>query len=64
MSEPAQYWHGTCIHDVEPPRWVQKRRLVRVDDPDAEQYDYDEPRRAVAVAINTKFSLVAIGTHG
>ena len=43
---------------------MQKRRLVRPDDPDAEQHVYDEPRQAVAVAINTKFSLVAIGTHG
>ncbi|KAI0343994.1 RIC1-domain-containing protein [Trametopsis cervina] len=57
-------WHGTCIHNVEPPKWVQKRRLVRPDDPDADQYHYDEPRRAIAVSINAKFSLAAIGMHG
>ena len=53
-----QHWQGTCIHDVEPPRWVQKRRMVRPDEP---QYDYDEPQTATAVAINTKFSVYAVG---
>ncbi|KAJ6519422.1 RIC1-domain-containing protein [Mycena sanguinolenta] len=90
-------WQGTCIHDFETPRWVQKSR--RVDPhPDSEEADpedevypspspsqssdsltsasasasvskgkgkaravYSEPRRAVAVAINGKFSLVAVG---
>ncbi|KAI0706047.1 RIC1-domain-containing protein [Cytidiella melzeri] len=63
-QETGLTWHGTCIHNVEPPKWVQKRRLVRPDDPDADQHYYDEPRRAVAVAINAKFSLAAIGMHG
>lgn len=43
---------------------MQKRRMVRPDDPDADQYAYEEPRRAVSVAINTKFSVVAVGMHG
>ena len=25
---PLQQWHGKCIHYVDPPRWVQKRRQV------------------------------------
>ncbi|KAF7340016.1 RIC1 domain-containing protein [Mycena venus] len=86
-------WQGTCIHDFEIPRWVQKsRRIDPSDDPDdadteEESYAspsqsqssdgesiaskgkgkgksravYNEPRRAVAVAINGKFSLVAVG---
>ncbi|KAJ7919027.1 RIC1-domain-containing protein [Mycena leptocephala] len=75
-------WQGTCIHDFEIPRWVQKSRRIdtHVDpdaDPEEESYQssdgdsitgkgkgravYNEPRRAVAVAINGKFSLVAIG---
>lgn len=63
-SQTGPLWQGTCIHNVEPPKWVQKRRMVRPDDPDADQYHYDEPRCAVAVAINTKFSVVAVGMHG
>ena len=59
----TQRWDGTCIHNVEPPKWAQKRRFMRADDPDADQYAYDEPRRAVAVAVNTRFSLVAVGMH-
>ncbi|KAI0803143.1 RIC1-domain-containing protein [Irpex lacteus] len=59
-SQITLAWHGTCLHNVEPPKWVQKRRLVRPDDPDADQYHYEEPRRAVSVAINAKFSLAAI----
>ncbi|EMD41642.1 hypothetical protein CERSUDRAFT_128592 [Gelatoporia subvermispora B] len=54
-------WQGTCIHDVEPPRWVQKRRQT---DPDSGEPAYQDPRKAVAVAVNAKFSLVAIGTYG
>lgn len=75
-------WQGTCIHDFETPRWVQKSRHVEAD-PDGDIEDlyqssdgdsvhskvkgravYSEPRRAVAVAINGKFSLVAIGMAG
>ncbi|OCH96704.1 RIC1-domain-containing protein [Obba rivulosa] len=54
-------WQGTCIHNVEPPRWVQKRRQT---DPDSQEPAYQDPRRAVAVVINAKFSLFAIGTYG
>ncbi|KAJ7456586.1 RIC1-domain-containing protein [Mycena latifolia] len=74
-------WQGTCIHDFETPRWVQKsRRIETHPDPESDTEDpyqssdgdsiqskgkgravYSEPRRAVAVAINGKFSLVAIG---
>ncbi|KAF8213519.1 RIC1-domain-containing protein [Mycena galopus ATCC 62051] len=84
-------WQGTCIHDFETPRWVQKSRRVdpHLDPDDADTEDevypspspsqssdndsiaskgkgkgravYSEPRRAVVVAINGKFSLVAVG---
>ncbi len=54
-------WHGTCIHHVEPPRWVQKRK--QVDPGDAAAYTYDEPRRAMVIALNPKFSMLAIGTY-
>ena len=54
-------WHGTCIHRVDPPRWVQKRR--HVDPGDVVGYAYAEPRRAMAVALNPKFSMLAIGTY-
>ena len=57
-------WQGTCIHNVEPPRWVQKRRRKDPDELKDGEYPYDEPRRAMTVAINTRFSLIAIGTHG
>lgn len=63
-SQPGSAWQGTCIHDVEPPKWVQKRKLISPDGPDGDKYHWEEPRRAVAVAINTKFSVVAIGMHG
>ena len=59
-SAPLQ-WHGTCIHRVDPPRWVQKRR--HVDPGDVAGYAYAEPRRAMAVALNPKFSMLAIGTY-
>ncbi|KDQ54856.1 hypothetical protein JAAARDRAFT_37967 [Jaapia argillacea MUCL 33604] len=57
-------WHGSCIHSFDVPRWVQKQRRVDQDDNSPYQHPYDEPRRAVAVAVNTVFSLIAIGTHG
>ncbi|TBU64752.1 RIC1-domain-containing protein [Dichomitus squalens] len=59
-ARPSQ-WLGTCIHHVDPPRWVQKRR--QVDPGDVVGYTYNEPRRAMAVALNPKFSLVATGTY-
>ncbi|KAI0823049.1 RIC1-domain-containing protein [Trametes gibbosa] len=61
-SERPLQWHGTCIHHVSPPRWVQKRK--HVDPGDIARYTYAEPRRAMAVALNPKFSMLAVGTHG
>lgn len=56
------HWHGTCVHDFRTPRWVQKQRQVDSDDSGSRKYQ--EPKRATTVAINSKFSLIAIGTHG
>lgn len=56
-------WQGTCIYTFEPPRWVQKRRQVDPAD-NAGGLPYDEPRRATSVAVNARFALVAVGTHG
>lgn len=64
VPEAAIQWHGTCIHNIEVPKWVQKRRQVCPDDPEAYRPAYNEPRRAEVVAINAKFSLVATGTQG
>ena len=47
--------------ELEPGWWVQKRRQT---DPDSGEPAYQDPRKAVAVAINAKFSLIAIGTYG
>ncbi|KZT22140.1 RIC1-domain-containing protein [Neolentinus lepideus HHB14362 ss-1] len=63
LDNPGR-WHGTCIHNFEIPHWVQKQRQVDPDDIGMHQYMYDEPRRAVSTAVNSYFSLVAIGTHG
>jgi hypothetical protein len=52
-------WQGTCIHDFKTPKWVQKRRANGADGPET----YDEPRRAMVIAMNSKFSVVAIGTQ-
>ncbi|KAF7310575.1 RIC1 domain-containing protein [Mycena chlorophos] len=83
-SPSRSAWQGTCIHDFETPRWVQKSRRIDPnsdDDVSVEEYPssssasasnnskgkgkaravYDEPRRAVSVAINSKFSLIAVG---
>ncbi|KAI0374480.1 RIC1-domain-containing protein [Pilatotrama ljubarskyi] len=54
-------WHGTCIHRVDPPRWVQKRK--HVDPGDVAKYTYTEPRRAMVIALNPKFSMLAVGTY-
>jgi hypothetical protein len=62
-SEHHFGWEGTCIHDFEMPKWVQKQRQVDLED-DRESLIYEEPRRAVVVAINGKFSLTAVGTQG
>ncbi|KAH9486681.1 Guanine nucleotide exchange factor subunit Rich [Psilocybe cubensis] len=58
-----QHWHGTCIHNFKTPKWVQKRRKVEPED-DEPALKYEEPRRATKMAVNTKFSLIAIGTEG
>ncbi|KAF9458722.1 RIC1-domain-containing protein [Collybia nuda] len=56
-------WRGTCVHNFKTPRWVQKQRRI---DPDEHPHErdrvYEEPQRAVAIAINGKFSLIAVGT--
>ena len=57
-SEQRYYWQGTCFHNYEVPRWVQKSRQVSSD----ARPIYVEPRRAMQVAVNTRFSLIAIGT--
>ena len=52
------------MHDFETPRWVQKQRRIDPDEPLHEHSRvYEEPRRAVAIAINGTFSLIAIGTY-
>jgi RAB6A-GEF complex partner protein 1 len=56
-------WEGTCIHNVLIPRSIQKRRQMDSDDLHS-QFDYHDSRRAMAVAVNTKFSLIAVGTQG
>jgi len=63
QSQSIFRWHGTCIHDFETPKWVQKRRRRDPEDEQDTSFVYDEPRRAVAVAINGKFSLTAVGTY-
>lgn len=55
-------WEGTCVHDFETPRWVQKQK--QVDPEDSRERAYHEPRRAVTIAVNGKFSLIAVGTEG
>jgi len=56
-------WLGTCIHDFHTPRWVQKQRCIEPDSDVAHLVKpYVEHRRATCVAINSKFSLIAIGT--
>ncbi|KAI0768593.1 RIC1-domain-containing protein [Trametes elegans] len=60
-SQRPLQWHGTCVHHVDPPRWVQKRK--HVDPADVAKYAYTEPRRAMTVALNPKFSMLAVGTY-
>lgn len=55
-------WQGICVHDVEPPRWVQKQKAPPIDSLENE-FDYVETRRAVYIALNPRFSVVAIGTQ-
>ncbi|KAI6031985.1 RIC1-domain-containing protein [Pisolithus microcarpus] len=58
--EHQHHWQGTCVHHYEVPRWVQKSR--QVERGDSERPAYVEPRRATRVAVNVKFSLIAVGT--
>ena len=44
------------------PKWVQKRKQVHPDEGTGTD-DYEQPRRAVKVVVNMKFSLVAVGTQ-
>ena len=63
-SRPNSRWLGTCVHDVQVPKWVQKRKQVYPSEgEDVGTDDYEQPRRAVKVAVNMRFSLIAIGTH-
>ncbi|KIJ68689.1 hypothetical protein HYDPIDRAFT_179745 [Hydnomerulius pinastri MD-312] len=62
-SGHEHHWQGTCIHNFEVPRWVQKSRHVESDGSDSGASAYVEPRRAVEVAVNARFSLVAVGTY-
>ncbi|KAF9523584.1 RIC1-domain-containing protein [Crepidotus variabilis] len=92
-----QQWLGTCIHDFQTPKWVQKQRQVEPSSPTSSSFNtassslagstvnssaqslassttslsslapkqprvYIEPRRATSIALNPKFSLVAVGT--
>ncbi|PAV22254.1 RIC1-domain-containing [Pyrrhoderma noxium] len=59
VQSPTLCWQGVCIHDVEAPRWVQKQKATE----DNAEFDYIDSRRAVCIAINSKFSLVATGTQ-
>jgi len=63
---PQSLWKGTCIHDFVTPRWVQKQRVVDPDEPlhQRSRRVYVEPKRAVCVAVNGKFTLVAVGMLG
>ncbi|KAI6045080.1 RIC1-domain-containing protein [Pisolithus marmoratus] len=54
------YWQGTCVHHYEVPRWVQKSRQVERGSSDRSAYV--DPRRATKVAVNARFSLIAVGT--
>ncbi|KAG1885597.1 RIC1-domain-containing protein [Suillus subluteus] len=61
-SQSHYHWEGTCIHNFDVPRWVQKQRSTD-DGSGLSSSTYIEPRRAVAIDVNTRFSLVAIGTE-
>lgn len=62
-TPPSQtIWTGTPIHTFQTPRWVEKQRRV---DPSEQLHPpreaYEEPRRATEIAINGRFSVVAVG---
>lgn len=57
-------WIGTCIHDFQTPKWVQKQRHVEPGLENATHgKPYFQPQQASCIAINNKFSLIAIGTY-
>lgn len=56
-------WIGTCFHTSPIPRSIQKRKQLDLEDT-YEIFNYEEPRKAVEVAVNLKFSLIAVGTEG
>ena len=62
LQRPDPRWLGTCIHDFQTPKWVQKQRRVEDSGAAIPVRSYEEPGRATCVAINTKFSLISIGT--
>ncbi|TFK76753.1 RIC1-domain-containing protein [Pluteus cervinus] len=62
-SELTLTWHGTCVHNFETPKWVQKQKQVDPSDIIADRKVYEEVRRAVTIAINGKFSMIATGTQ-
>ncbi|KAF9066084.1 RIC1-domain-containing protein [Rhodocollybia butyracea] len=61
IPDGRNLWMGTCIHNFETPRWVQKQRRV---EPHEQNELYFEPMRAVRLAVNAKFSMIAIGMLG
>ena len=62
MSRSNSQWQGSCVHDVQVPKWVQKRKQVHPDE-ETGIVDYEQPRRAAKVVVNMKFSLIAVGTQ-
>lgn len=54
---------GTCVHTSPIPRSIQKRKQLDLSDT-YELFNYTEPRKAVEVAVNVKFSLIAVGMEG
>ncbi|KAG6335629.1 hypothetical protein ID866_3465 [Astraeus odoratus] len=61
-SEHEYHWQGSCFHNYEVPRWVQKSRQFTHDGSGDKRPPYVEPRRATQVAVNARFSLIAVGT--
>ena len=54
-------WQGICVHDIETPKWMQKQKATIIVDDEEQLSSLEESRRAVRVAVNSKFSVVAIG---
>ncbi|KAF5375289.1 hypothetical protein D9758_000014 [Tetrapyrgos nigripes] len=62
----TEVWQGMCVHDFDTPKWVQKQRRIDPDEPlhQRDRKVYVEPKRAVLIAVNAKFSLIAVGMLG